>query len=88
MLLVRAPDLPGLHDADVGGHALPGVRARPHQGQDGAQRRPRAPVVTQALIAINVIVFVAETASGAPLGGVGQGRVGTVYDHGALFGTR
>ena len=44
------------------------------------------PVVTQALIAINVIVFLAETASGASLGGVGQGRVGTVYEHGALWG--
>jgi membrane associated rhomboid family serine protease len=47
---------------------------------------PSRPVVTQALIAINVIVFVAETASGASLGGVGQGRVGTVYEHGALWG--
>ena len=33
-----------------------------------------------------MIVFVAETASGASLGGVGQGRVGTVYEHGALWG--
>jgi membrane associated rhomboid family serine protease len=47
---------------------------------------PSRPVVTQALIAINVIVFVAETASGASLGGVGQGPVGTVYAHGALWG--
>jgi membrane associated rhomboid family serine protease len=45
---------------------------------------PRAPVVTQALIAVNVIVFLAETATGAPLGG-GALR-GTVYVHGALFG--
>ena len=47
---------------------------------------PSRPVVTQALIAINVIVFVAETASGASLGGVGQGHIGTVYEHGALWG--
>jgi membrane associated rhomboid family serine protease len=47
---------------------------------------PSRPVVTQALIAINVIVFVAETASGASLGGVGQGSFGTVYEHGALWG--
>ena len=47
---------------------------------------PSRPVVTQALIAINVIVFVAETASGASLGGVGQGGIGTVYQHGALWG--
>jgi membrane associated rhomboid family serine protease len=42
-----------------------------------------APSVTQILIAINVIVFLAETATGAPLGGGGGG---TVFDKGALFG--
>lgn len=42
-----------------------------------------APVVTQALIAINVIVFLAETAAGAPLGGGGGG---TIWSHGALYG--
>jgi membrane associated rhomboid family serine protease len=41
------------------------------------------PVVTQALIALNVAVFVAETAAGAPLGGGGGG---TIYNKGALFG--
>jgi len=45
---------------------------------------PRTPLVTQALIAINVIVFLAETATGAPLGG-GLGS-GTVVSHGVLFG--
>jgi membrane associated rhomboid family serine protease len=44
---------------------------------------PSAPVVTQALIAINIIVFIAETATGAPLGGGGGGYV---FNHGALFG--
>jgi membrane associated rhomboid family serine protease len=44
---------------------------------------PSAPIVTRVLIAINVIVFLAETATGAPLGGGGGG---TVYLHGALFG--
>jgi membrane associated rhomboid family serine protease len=44
---------------------------------------PRAPVVTQALIAINVAAFIAETAAGAPLGGGGGGQV---YIKGALFG--
>jgi hypothetical protein len=29
MLELRAADLPGLHDADPGGHALSGMRARP-----------------------------------------------------------
>jgi membrane associated rhomboid family serine protease len=44
---------------------------------------PSAPVVTQALIAINVIVFLIETAGGAPLGGGGGG---SVWFHGSLFG--
>ncbi|HEY2653360.1 MAG TPA: rhomboid family intramembrane serine protease [Solirubrobacteraceae bacterium] len=41
------------------------------------------PIVTRALIAINVVVFVVETASGAPLGGGGGG---SVWYHGLLFG--
>jgi membrane associated rhomboid family serine protease len=41
------------------------------------------PTMTQTLIAINVIVFLAETATGAPLGGGGGG---TIWNHGALFG--
>jgi membrane associated rhomboid family serine protease len=44
---------------------------------------PKAPVVTQTLIAINVIAFLIETASGAPLGGGGGG---SVWNHGVLFG--
>ena len=43
------------------------------------------PVVTQALIVINVIVFLAETASGVPLGGC-SGSCGTVWYHGVLYG--
>ena len=42
--------------------------------------------VTQILIAINVIVFLAETSTGTPLGGVGSSWVGTLYQHGALYG--
>jgi membrane associated rhomboid family serine protease len=45
--------------------------------------RPTAPRATQVLLALNVLVFVAETATGAPLGGGGGG---TVFNHGALFG--
>ena len=41
------------------------------------------PVVTRALIALNVLVFVAETAAGAPLGGGGGG---VVFAKGALYG--
>jgi membrane associated rhomboid family serine protease len=46
--------------------------------------RPTAPMVTQILIALNVIVFVAETATNAPLGG-GLGN-GWVVEHGVLYG--
>jgi membrane associated rhomboid family serine protease len=42
--------------------------------------------VTQILIAFNVLVFLAETATGTPLGGVGSGGVGTLYVDGALVG--
>jgi membrane associated rhomboid family serine protease len=45
---------------------------------------PTAPVVTQALIVLNVLVFIAETAAGASLGG--GGAAGQVYENGALYG--
>jgi membrane associated rhomboid family serine protease len=41
------------------------------------------PQVTQALIVLNLLVFVAETAAGAGLGGGGGG---TVFNHGDLYG--
>ncbi len=41
------------------------------------------PLVTQALIVINVIAFLAETAGGS---GLGSGGGGQVYTKGALFG--
>ncbi len=44
---------------------------------------PTVPVVTMTLIAINVLVFLAESATGASLGGGGGG---TIYNKGALFG--
>jgi len=44
---------------------------------------PTVPVVTRALIALNVLVFFAETATGGQLGGGGGG---TVFEKGALFG--
>jgi membrane associated rhomboid family serine protease len=44
------------------------------------------PSVTQILIAINVLVFLAETATGSSLGGIGGSSPGTVYLKGALFG--
>lgn len=48
--------------------------------------RPSAPVVTQILIAINIAVFIGETASGTPLGGVGSSGFGTLFTKGALYG--
>jgi membrane associated rhomboid family serine protease len=48
---------------------------------------PSTVTATQVLIAINVLVFLAETATGTSLGGVTNGAsLGTVYIHGALFG--
>src|SRR5881296_2152723 len=45
---------------------------------------PTTPVATQALIALNVIVFIAETAAGASFAGGTQS--GWIYVHGALYG--
>jgi membrane associated rhomboid family serine protease len=42
--------------------------------------------VTLILIAINVVLFLGETATGTPLGGVSASGVGTLYEKGALFG--
>src|SRR5437660_7651867 len=44
------------------------------------------PVVTRALIALNVIAFLAETATGVRLGGACSVNCGTVWNHGVLFG--
>ena len=41
-----------------------------------------APVATQAIIAINVVAYLSEIATGAGFGNVS----GTVYEHGALYG--
>jgi len=43
------------------------------------------PVVTRALIALNVIVFLAETATGVRLGGCSV-SCGTIWNHGVLYG--
>jgi membrane associated rhomboid family serine protease len=60
---------------------------RMRSGSSVLRGRSSGASVTQALIAINVIVFVAETATGSSLGGVGgSGTLGTLYQKGALFG--
>jgi len=45
-----------------------------------------APSITLMLVAINVVLFLGETATGTPLGGVGSGGIGTLYEKGALYG--
>ncbi len=44
---------------------------------------PTVPQVTQALIVINVLVFLIASAGGAPVGG---GTGGTIFDKGLLYG--
>ena len=42
VLELRAPDLPGLHDAEPGRHALPGVRRQKTQVRQLSARARRA----------------------------------------------
>jgi membrane associated rhomboid family serine protease len=66
-----------------------GMRCPACAGERTKVRKLRSPrssgsvTVTQILIAINAIVFLAETAAGAPLVGGGGG---TIWNDGALFG--
>jgi membrane associated rhomboid family serine protease len=45
-----------------------------------------APSVTLMLMAVNVVLFLGETATGTPLGGASGTSLGTLYIKGALFG--
>ncbi len=58
--------MPRVHDADAGRHALPRVREPTHEGDAGAAAfgGSNAPA-TLALIGLNVLVFLAEVASGS-----------------------
>lgn len=47
---------------------------------------PTGWTATNVLVAINVIVFLAETATGTSLGGASGANPGTIYVKGALFG--
>jgi membrane associated rhomboid family serine protease len=53
-------------------------RTRVHRLRTG----PQAPVATQAIVAVNVIAYLAELLTGGGFGNVG----GTVYEKGVLFG--
>ena len=63
MLELRPPDLPGLHDADAGRHALPGVLEAEDEGPHRRDADVGTPQLTYVLIAINVAVFVASAAA-------------------------
>ena len=65
LLLLRAADLPRVHDPDPGRHALPGVRQPAHPGGPNPTGTPSgfgAFPATVVLIAINVIVYLIEVA--------------------------
>jgi len=54
-------------------------RTRVHRVRPGMTA---APVATQVLVAVNVLVYLAELATGSGFGSVS----GTIYEHGALYG--
>ena len=82
VFLLRAADLPGLHDADLGRHALPGVRARAHQGQDGAQRASTAPRGDPGADRDQRARCSSARPPPAPRWAAGIGGIGTLYDEG------
>ena len=83
MLVLRPPDLPGLHDPDAGRHALPGVRAQRTPVTTAAEiKSSDVPRVTYTLIALNVIAFLVTFVTGGSFSGLS----GSVAEQGALFG--
>ncbi len=84
MLELRPPDLPGLHDLDLGRDALSRVRAQKTRVRNpvGAPTRRDAPA-TYALIAICVAAFVAELIGGGSSAIDGGGKI---VREGGLFG--
>ena len=71
LLELRPADLPGLHDADPGRHALPGVRA-PAARRCARLRRPRSEpsrASPMAIIVVCVVAFLAERRHRRPSGG-------------------
>jgi membrane associated rhomboid family serine protease len=46
-----------------------------------------APSITLMLVAVNVVLFLGETATGTPLGGASGTSIGTLYEKGALIGS-
>ncbi|HLH66024.1 MAG TPA: rhomboid family intramembrane serine protease [Solirubrobacteraceae bacterium] len=51
-----------------------------------ARSLPSVPLATRVLVALNVVVFLGEVATGTPLGGVSASGIGTLYTKGALWG--
>ena len=64
LLELRPADLPGLHDVDLRGHALPGVREPEDEGQDDRLGQ-HEPTLTYVLIGINVAVAFGAFVGGA-----------------------
>ena len=67
MLELRPADLPGLHDADAGRHALPGVLAAKTKVRTCATIHGD-PSLTYVLIAINVLLFLGSSRRGGSRG--------------------
>ena len=67
MLLVRPADLPGLHDADARGHALPGVLRAAHQVHT-MRSTTSEPRVTVGMIIACAVVFLATNGFSGGLG--------------------
>ena len=74
------PICPDCMTPTPGRHALPGVRRADAPRSSACATAPALPRVTYALIAINVIVFLAETAAGA--------RCSAAASHGTVVSTK
>ena len=87
MFELRPSDLPRLHDDDAGRHALPGMRDRRPGCRSGPAAMSQVGDTWQRspLIAINVVVFLAEMATGS--GGLSSTTSDLISDFG-LRGAR
>ena len=89
MLQLRAAHLHGLHDDGGGRRALPGVRARGRLGRGAGVRRLGARAgadtvfATTALVALNVLFYLAEVAQA---GGLQDADLSSLVSDGAIYG--